>query len=123
MKCCKVIKKRLKNARFSHVLSEAAIQASRDGIGSDAWIRLAKFFAENEDELRLLVPPTKKLKAGKFDADTLTTLITLSGGITVSTHTTTTASRLCTLPGICPKPSARASGKKKATKAGAKKKR
>ena len=109
--------------KFGEVSSEIVTQARRDGVGSEAWKTLARYFAENDEELKLLIPPITKLKARKFSPDTLATLITLSDTITgtTTTDTTTTTSRLCSLPGICKRPAAHGAAKKKAAKARARK--
>src|SRR5947199_8947856 len=122
MKFREVGEQSLKDPRFARELSEAVLRARRDGIGSEAWKRLAQHFAENDNELKLLIPPITKVKGGKFEPETLATLITLSDTFTgtTTTDTTTTTSRLCSLPGICKRATAR---KKSGAKAGTRKRK
>lgn len=115
MKFNEVGEQSLKDPGFARKLSQAAINARRDGVGSAAWKKLAKFFAENDDELRLLTPPIGKSNNGVPDTTTTSTLLILSdtGAGTTTTMTATTTSRLCSLPGICPKKATKARTKRK----------
>lgn len=88
---------------FMREIQEVANRAGADGVGSEAWIELASYFAENEEELRLLTPSLVDAVPGQLNTDTnTTTLLGTQTGITWTTTTTTTTSRLCTIPGICP---------------------
>jgi hypothetical protein len=111
------------NRRFAAELRLAVNAARRDGLGSAAWKRLATYFAENDEELKLLTPPMPK-KNERVDAATNVLLLLLSdtdptGGTT--THTTTTNSRLCSLPGVCQINKSKPALKKPTSKARAKK--
>ena len=89
---------------FLREIQEVANRAAADGVGSEAWLELAGYFAEDEKELGLLTPTISDFGPGQVNTDTTTTtlLTTQTGGITGTTTTTTTTSQLCTLPGICP---------------------
>ena len=116
----------LRDPGFARDLARVVAQAKRDGVGSQAWIKLAKYFAENEDELAMLIPPTTKTVKGKFDTTTLTHLIILSDTFTgqttttTTTNTTTTTSEMCSIQPDCKGPVARAAKKRAAKKIPAK---
>lgn len=94
----------LRDEDFLREIQQAANRAAADGIGSEAWIELANYFAENENELSLLVPSINDATPGVLNTDANTTnLLATQTGMTGTTTTTTTTSRLCTLPGICPR--------------------
>jgi hypothetical protein len=93
-----------RDANFASELREAANRAAIEGVGSEAWITLASYFAEDEAELSLLTPPLGNAPGDQPDTTTnTTTLLTTQTGMTGTTTTNTTTSRLCTIPGICPR--------------------
>lgn len=124
MRFSEVAERAIKDNNFSRKIQEAANKAAQDGVGSEAWIALAGYFAENEMELSLLIPPLATTAEGQLDTGNNTTnlLLTQNGtGITGTTTTTTTTSRLCTIPGICPRTdaadeAAQSRGSQKSTK-------
>jgi hypothetical protein len=106
--------KAAKNRRFAAELKAAVTAARRDGLGSAAWKRLASYFAETDEELRLLSPAMPKA-GGRTNTETTTVMLTLSDtDPTVgTTTTTTTTSRLCSLPGVCKRNQPKPARKKK----------
>src|ERR1700759_691664 len=104
MRFSEVAARAARDGEFLRKIQAAADKAAADGVGSAAWVELAKYFAEDETELSLLTPSLNKIDAGQVDTNTTTTtlLTTQTGGITGTTTTTTTTSQLCTIPGICP---------------------
>lgn len=125
MRFSEVATRAAKDSEFLREIQEAANRAGLDGIGSEAWLKLASYFAENEEELALLTPSVESFIPGQLNTDaTVTSLLQTNTGITWTTTTTTTTSRLCTIPGICPRPDAVAeSAQGGDTKKAAKKKR
>lgn len=123
MRFSEVTGRALRDENFARELQEQAAQAANDGVGSEAWIKLARNFAENEEELSFLIPPTLK-QGSKFDATTLSHLIILSGGtVGTTTTTTTTTSRFCSIPTICEKANVAAPRRKRGAKAASKKRK
>jgi hypothetical protein len=107
----------VRDKKFAREVQEKALQALRDGVESQAWRELASYFASNDEELLLLIPPVERLKPGQFDPTTLTFMLSDStAGTTNPTTTTTTTSRLCSLPTICKSDSEEVTGKASSSK-------
>jgi hypothetical protein len=103
MKFAELAERAARDQSFFNEIQAAANRAAAEGVGSEAWITLANYFAEDETELSLLIPPVGNVALGVLDTTTeTTTLLTTQTGMTGTTTTTTTTSRLCTIPGICP---------------------
>jgi hypothetical protein len=107
MRFSEVAARAASDSEFFREIQEAANRAGIDGVGSQAWYELANYFAENDEELRLLTPPVENFASGQLNTDiNVLNLLQTNTSITWTTTTTTTTSRLCTIPGICPRPDA-----------------